>query len=278
MPYEIVSCHTDDPTGPTLTGRGHKAPVQVGATYGSWTVLNASESCKKSGRTRVYYDCRCNCGLEQSVRSDFLRDDRKPRYCRQCRSRIDGEKKRCEPLLVGTIIGYWTVLGVSSPSKAQVCIYYDCQCRCGQIVSVKGHSLRNNETRQCRSCALRSRVLTKFSSKRLPPYQSVFNVFRKFATTAYPYKASVEFSLCFDDFLTLIGTSRCYYCWTPLVWAKHTARGKPRNYQIDRKDNSLGYTPENTVACCKRCNYSKREFFTYREWFGMTEYFRTRTL
>jgi hypothetical protein len=60
-----------------------------------------------------------------------------------------------------------------------------------------------------------------------------------------------------------------------MEWAKHKENSR---YQLDRKDNDLGYTPENVVACCTRCNYAKRDHFTYDELYAMTECFRRRVL
>jgi len=53
-----------------------------------------------------------------------------------------------------------------------------------------------------------------------------------------------EFSISFDDFTGLFH-SHCVYC------GKLDARG------IDRADNSLGYTLENSKSCCEMCNKMK---------------------
>jgi len=34
---------------------------------------------------------------------------------------------------------------------------------------------------------------------------------------------------------------------------------------LDRKDNNLGYTAENVVPCCRRCNVVKNDYFSYDE-------------
>lgn len=51
----------------------------------------------------------------------------------------------------------------------------------------------------------------------------------------------------------------CTYCGEKL---------NPTGCGLDRKNNSLDYVPGNVVACCKRCNTSKGEHFTYDE-FGI---------
>ena len=50
----------------------------------------------------------------------------------------------------------------------------------------------------------------------------------------------------------------CHYCSASLE--KHTGSG------LDRKDNAIGYTLENTVTCCSACNAGKGEFYSYEEW------------
>ena len=37
-------------------------------------------------------------------------------------------------------------------------------------------------------------------------------------------------------------------------------------YNLDRKDSIKGYTKENCVVCCKRCNRAKSNLFSYEEW------------
>lgn len=57
-----------------------------------------------------------------------------------------------------------------------------------------------------------------------------------------------EFLLSFDEFTKLV-TSSCIYC----------GESKKR-IGIDRIDNSLGYTKENSAPCCSMCNYMKKNY------------------
>ena len=54
----------------------------------------------------------------------------------------------------------------------------------------------------------------------------------------------------------------CAYCGAPpsAVFKRGTRRfnGYFVYNGVDRKNNRLGYTPENSVPCCKTCNYAKR--------------------
>jgi hypothetical protein len=68
----------------------------------------------------------------------------------------------------------------------------------------------------------------------------------------------------------------CHYCHAPVYWAKVNKTGKPFGYNLDRKDSAEGYTNQNCVICCHRCNRGKNNLFTYDEWFAMTSMFRKR--
>ena len=45
---------------------------------------------------------------------------------------------------------------------------------------------------------------------------------------------------------------------------------KTGSYFLDRKDNAQGYSVENCVPCCTRCNRGKGAAFSYEEWKEMT--------
>lgn len=68
-------------------------------------------------------------------------------------------------------------------------------------------------------------------------------------------KRGLEMTLTLEQFLEL-NSKPCEYCGENLP-----ATG----YGIDRKENSKGYTPENSIPCCTRCNSMKSAFLTYEE-------------
>jgi len=88
-------------------------------------------------------------------------------------------------------------------------------------------------------------------------------------------------TITYKDFLEFTKIDKCHYCWTPIKWnARMMVNGKAtsRAYQLDRVNNSLGYSVTNCVVCCHRCNDAKSNLFTYQEWFGMTQFLRNQSL
>lgn len=69
---------------------------------------------------------------------------------------------------------------------------------------------------------------------------------------------NLEFSLSRNDFFN-ITTSDCHYCNTKpcAVYKNKNNNGDFIHNGIDRVDNEIGYTINNCVACCKRCNQIK---------------------
>jgi hypothetical protein len=87
--------------------------------------------------------------------------------------------------------------------------------------------------------------------------------------------------ITYEDFMVFTKVNKCHYCHGAVNWYPHTKlNGKEvpgsRSYKLDRKDNKLGYSTENCVVCCKRCNEGKSGDFTYEEWYGMTAFLRNK--
>ena len=140
----------------------------------------------------------------------------------------------------------------NSPSKP---LYWKCRCECGNERIIVSHNLRCGRTTNC-GC-----------KNTLPDFQRLYNVF------ILTNKDRVSCDISFHEFLEYTTISKCHYCHSPIKWSNH---GKGNAYNLDRKDNTKGYSNSNCVVCCARCNFGKGNRFTYDEWFGMTEYFRRR--
>lgn len=75
-------------------------------------------------------------------------------------------------------------------------------------------------------------------------------------------------NLSYDDFLSFTKIDKCVYCGKTVNWKIYSTHNRIQvSYNLDRVDNTKGYTPDNCVVCCPVCNFmkgskSKEEFLT----------------
>ncbi len=153
--------------------------------------------------------------------------------------------------LRGRKFRHLTVLKRGPDCKGRNKITWECQCDCGNITIVRTGSLKNGSSGNCYNC---------WKSKSLAFGEAAFN------RLCNQYKqGAIQRNLSFDlskDDIKNITKQNCFYCGIPPTQIANPAKGNNGGYVyngIDRKDNTLGYTLENAVACCVHCNFSKRE-------------------
>ena len=88
----------------------------------------------------------------------------------------------------------------------------------------------------------------KYKDRTIPAKNSLLYDYKERAKTK-----NLEFSLSFDDFIR-ITSSNCFYCGNPPSnLTKLNSKRNPSIYVyngIDRKNNSIGYTLNNSLSCC----------------------------
>lgn len=131
-----------------------------------------------------------------------------------------------------------------------------CKCDCGELASVRGSELKRGHTASC-GC-YKSEVTTKRNIK-----QEYYWIYTMLIQHAKASRHSCE--LTYADILGFVKIERCHYCGERIKWEKHGIKGKLHGYRLDRVDNSLGYTKENCVVCCRTCNRIKGNQFKYEE-------------
>lgn len=126
-----------------------------------------------------------------------------------------------------------------------------CQCDCGKEAILKGTSLtmRSRPTKSC-GCLI-SETHTLVSG-----LAAANALYRRYMNRDRNKKRLSDISS--EDFLYLTQMN-CYYCDKfPTQEIKfRTCNGAYTYNGLDRRDNSLGYTKVNSVACCKICNSMK---------------------
>lgn len=166
-------------------------------------------------------------------------------------------------LQVGTTVGHWIIIDYDKSSKK-----YLCKCECGTERLVRPWSLNQRKSLSC-GCKQKEKVGERIIESGFISIRK--NIFRNYTMAAN--RRNYEFSLSFDEFDNLINKP-CHYCGTEgSMTSEGTYRqGEPsvdysmyRYNGVDRVDNNLGYTIENTVSCCNICNNSKSTL-TLKEW------------
>lgn len=133
---------------------------------------------------------------------------------------------------------------------------WKCSCECGNTVIMASCNLRSGRVVGCGKC--RVHIVNQHGKYDLRDYDSAFMLFYR-ATKQSASNRNLTFNLGVDD-VKMISGKDCFYCGvSPKQVLKVRNRfGKDYVYNgIDRVDNTKGYTLDNCVPCCKKCNQAK---------------------
>jgi hypothetical protein len=138
--------------------------------------------------------------------------------------------------------------------------YFICKCDCGNLNECKLSHLKSGLIKSC-GCLARELASKRFKGRVSPTLlpdnlgakKRIYNSYKKEAE-----KRGLEFNLEFDYFIELV-QKNCYY--DNVIPTREVKNNESRSKficnGIDRKDNKIGYTIENSVPCCKMCNFKK---------------------
>lgn len=124
----------------------------------------------------------------------------------------------------------------------------------------------------CRRCAnliklAKARTVPNPADGR--PYEALYNNLVK-----HTKAKNKRLDLSFEEFTEFTSIKECHYCKSEVTWTIRNLTKNGYKYNLDRIDNDKGYSKENCVVCCWRCNNGRSNLFSYEEWYGMTEYLR----
>lgn len=126
-----------------------------------------------------------------------------------------------------------------------------------------GKNLSNYQAKRCRSCQTKFMWLNKdlisYGNRRKEKYIASFNrVYNNFIRSAK--KRNHSFNLTREE-VKFLFMQKCNYCGQePSQY--YSSHGKICNgifkfNGIDRINSNIGYTKENSISCCKWCNWAK---------------------
>lgn len=128
-----------------------------------------------------------------------------------------------------------------------------CYCSCGQFHTLRYEALlKKNPTASC-GCLNKEQITRVGKASKKAAISGQYDVF-----TQYRYNATVRkhsFELTLAEFAS-IAVQVCTYCGSlpELKRADWLYNG------LDRVDSAKGYTSDNVVPCCARCNLMKNKF------------------
>jgi 5-methylcytosine-specific restriction endonuclease McrA len=152
----------------------------------------------------------------------------------------------------GEKFGKWTVLDFNKIKKK-----YKIQCDCGNIRYYAKHAFDGTGKKTIEGCfdciQKKSRPHVQLPND-LSIKRKIYDNYKRAAK-----KRNYEFSLDEETFFNLIFKD-CFYCGSGLSMTVYERRFAKRSVDyngIDRVDNTIGYTKDNCVSCCKICNNAK---------------------
>lgn len=152
--------------------------------------------------------------------------------------------------------GRLTVKGLYNIRSSSSTAVWICKCECGNEKNIRSSCLVRGMTKSC-GC------LRKEIRKERTELRDIERILYIYKYTAG--KRLLDFKLSIEEFTKLLNMS-CFYCGI-LPYKNIKERNLHCNEEdhtfkyngIDRINNKLGYTPENSISCCISCNMAKRE-------------------
>jgi hypothetical protein len=225
---------------------------ETGQGYGAWTVISKAGN-RKHGT--ALWLCRCDCGKERAVGGSDLRSG-KSAGCGCAGAATNLQVKALKFYgkdETGNVYSRWAVTGFDQASKGKAARWF-CVCICGNTASVFGFSLRNGESQSCGCLHMENLKAVITRPRGAASLTSLIGMYRRGA------KHRGHDFLLADDECHSIFTRNCFYCGAAPVQVHAKSKKLNGNFAhngIDRADNLLGYTAENSVPCCSRCNIAK---------------------
>ena len=158
--------------------------------------------------------------------------------------------KKVAQNIAGQKFGRLTAIS-RAPNDKKIQATWNCKCDCGKERIVVGYKLLSGNIKSC-GCWWIENIKNQ---KRKPPgYSGMMQLIWQYKRSAKRKNHSYNLS---DDQFKKLTSGNCYYCGASPSRVRSNGGRAHAAYTyngIDRKDNNLGYTLENSVSCCFTCN------------------------
>lgn len=164
--------------------------------------------------------------------------------------------------MIGSTIGRWNILGVTKNSAGSY--LFLARCECGTEKHTRALHVLSGRSKSCGCYAFEGKAHRKPAGH--AGLTSVLIGYKKNAESR-----GYSFNLSREHFTT-ISQMNCFYCGTEPAnkcapyassYKKSLLGQEAKEHAsftyngIDRRNNNLGYSLDNCVACCKICNFAK---------------------
>jgi hypothetical protein len=210
----------------------------------------------KKGEHRLWL-CRCDCGQEKrSIGRNLTKGYTQSCGCRKTRSRA---------VNAGQKYGRLTALRRAGWLGGEPAFLFRCDCGVEKVIGAQ--SVRRGVAKSC-GCFRKEWAKHHGATHQGPGRDG--KAYLRYYRKNYFYRAKkhgIVFNLDLDKFERL-ALSPCFYCGAPPASTEDSRYGSYPVNGIDRKDSGGGYTLENCVPCCKRCNYGKNALSVaeFKQW------------
>jgi len=155
--------------------------------------------------------------------------------------------------LTGKRFGRLSVIKLNNRDSKRREYWWTCQCDCGTVKVIRGDNLKAGITHSCGCLKNELSRKRKLKGKGVGSANQIINTYKQNAK-----RRNLSFELSRKQIINIMSKD-CYYCGEK----PSNIKTSPYNsgdfvYNgMDRVDNLKGYTVENVVPCCKKCNHSK---------------------
>lgn len=168
---------------------------------------------------------------------------------------------------IGMRYGRLTVISYKGKDNRGLHLW-ECQCSCGNTKIVVGQNLSSGKSKSC-GCLKDEFLKAKGNQYGLyeDRQEAMLKVQYSHLKRRHTKKNMVGVVIDYDKFKKL-SKSKCKYCGTECSKVIEDRLNESKSQKrlseeilkingIDRLDSNIGYTNENSVTCCKTCNFAK---------------------
>ena len=245
--------------------RNIKKIYEVGQIFGCLTIIE----CLNNKRYKV--KCTCGNSFELNASSLYYYYKTGKRWCKNCKPLGSNKTQHTPGEILGNCFELLEHLGKGN---------WKVKCiKCGKVQEQYISNMKKHKSSSCFYCLHPNAIRNHSGGKGIvsgPIEERFYNYYKaRIESDNSKGKKYKEWNLSLEEFISLV-RGNCVYCGdTPRVdnqWSRHkrkTILDEDYSFNgIDRIDSNKGYSIDNCVSCCPKCNtmkgvLSKNEFISH---------------